>query len=133
MNKQISKSQIIRFRRWCRKGYAIFCSLGKTVAIGNLRKGIVEASLKKQPGVCLLSVLCRPDRVDEEDDKAPDREVADRILSLIILEIITVNRLRCAIVESYCLLYLYGRKNVKCVLSGFFYVINRSRNDAEQT
>ncbi len=56
MNKQISKSQIIRFRRWCRKGYAIFCSLGKTVAIGNLRKGIVEASLKKQPGVCLLSV-----------------------------------------------------------------------------
>ena len=26
-----------------------------------------------------------------------DREVADRILSLIILEIITVNRLRCAI------------------------------------
>ena len=97
MNKQISKSQIIRFRRWCRKGYDIFCSLGKTVAIGNLRKGIVEASLKKQPGVCLLSVLCRPDRVDEEDDKAPDREVADRILSLIILEIITVNRLRCAI------------------------------------
>ena len=97
MNKQISKSQIIRFRQWCRKGYAIFCSLGKTVAIGNLRKGIVEASLKKQPGVCLLSVLCRPDRVDEEDDKAPDREVADRILSLIILELITVNRLRCAI------------------------------------
>ena len=97
MNKQISKSQIIRFRRWCRKGYAIFCSLGKAVAIGNLRKGIVEASLKKQPGVCLLSVLCRPDREDEEDDKAPDREVADRILSLIILEIITVNRLRCAI------------------------------------
>ncbi len=59
MNKQISKSQIIRFRRWCRKGYAIFCSLGKTVAIGNLRKGIVEASLKKAAR-CMSIVRAMP-------------------------------------------------------------------------
>lgn len=71
--------------------------------------------------------------MDEEDDKAPDREVADRILSLIILEIITVNRLRCAIggeLLSFISIWPEEREMRSLRL---FYVINRSRNDAEQT
>ena len=65
--------------------------------------------------------------------KPPDREVADRILSLIILEIITVNRLRCAIggeLLSFISIWPEEREMRSLRL---FYVINRSRNDAEQT
>jgi hypothetical protein len=36
------------FRRWSRKGYAAFCSLGKQVMIGHVAKSIVDASLTKQ-------------------------------------------------------------------------------------
>lgn len=48
----------IRFRRWSRKRYAAFCSVGRVVTIGCLDKGIAEASLRKQqgiirPGTCL--------------------------------------------------------------------------------
>ncbi|MGL4781658.1 MAG: hypothetical protein ACRCXN_12645 [Bacteroidales bacterium] len=38
----------IRFRRWTRKRYATFCSLGKVISIGHLRCGIAEQSLLKQ-------------------------------------------------------------------------------------
>ena len=113
MRRQISKLQIIRFRRWSRKGYAIFCSLGKSVVIGYLKKGIVEIALKKQSNVCVLSTVGRQDRTDEKD----------KILSLIILEIISLNRSRCVtggkLLFSY-LYYLYGRKSVQCILSPAF-------------
>lgn len=50
---------VLRFRRWCRKGYAVFCSLGKCVTIGTLKKGIADRSLGKQ-AVCTLgtSMMC---------------------------------------------------------------------------
>ena len=123
MRRQISKLEIIRFRRWSRKGYAIFCSLGKSVVIGNLKKGIVEIALKKQSNVCVLSTVGRQDRTDEKEGESPDRDVADKILSLIILEIISLNRSRCVtggkLLFSY-LYYLYGRKSVQCILSPAF-------------
>lgn len=51
MNKlQRNKRTVIRFRRWSRKAYASFCSLGKCVTIGCLSKGIADASLGKQSG-----------------------------------------------------------------------------------
>lgn len=44
--KTLGKS--IRFRRWSRKRYAAFCSLGKIISIGHLRCAIAEQSLIKQ-------------------------------------------------------------------------------------
>ncbi|MDR1097029.1 MAG: hypothetical protein LBL57_02745 [Tannerella sp.] len=43
---------VIYFRRWSRKAYAAFCSIGRCVSIGRLRKNVVEASLKKQKADC---------------------------------------------------------------------------------
>lgn len=37
----------IRFRRWSRKAYAVFLSLGRCVTIGHVSKSITEASLSK--------------------------------------------------------------------------------------
>ena len=38
----------IRFRRWSRKAYAAFASIGRCVTIGCLRKSVADSSLSKQ-------------------------------------------------------------------------------------
>ncbi len=38
---------MIRFRRWSRKSYSMFASIGKYVTIGQVCKSIAEASLSK--------------------------------------------------------------------------------------
>ena len=38
----------MRFRRWNRKGYAAFASMGRVVTIGCVHKSIAEAALRKQ-------------------------------------------------------------------------------------
>lgn len=45
--KHIHKSTFLRFKRWSRKAYAVFASLGKVVNIGRLAVGIAEASERK--------------------------------------------------------------------------------------
>ena len=37
LNKIANKNRSVRFRRWSRKAYAVFASLGKAISIGNLR------------------------------------------------------------------------------------------------
>jgi hypothetical protein len=41
------KTITIRFRRWSRAGYAVFCSLSSTVTIGRLAVSIADKSLQK--------------------------------------------------------------------------------------
>ena len=77
------------------------------MVIGNLKKGIVEVALKKQSNVCVLSTVGRQDRTDEKEGESPDRDVADKILSLIILEIISLNRSRCVTGGKLLFSYLY--------------------------
>ena len=48
----------LRFRRWCRKGYAAFGSLGRSVTIGCLQADICDKSLQKQTKICLPSDVC---------------------------------------------------------------------------
>lgn len=70
MNKLcLTKRAIVRFRRWIRKAYAAFCSVGRCVTIGFLKKGIADASLVKNKSK--VSVVqadrreeCRPDKDD---------------------------------------------------------------------
>lgn len=48
--KEYQSQKSFRFRRWSRKSYSVFCSLGKCITIGKLHKEAIEASLKKKPG-----------------------------------------------------------------------------------
>lgn len=48
MNKKQVDRRTIRFRRWSRKAYAAFASIGKCVTIGCLRKSVADSSLSKQ-------------------------------------------------------------------------------------
>jgi hypothetical protein len=49
LNQKISS---IRFRRWSRAKYAVFCSLRCAVTIGRLAVSIADKSLQKVIGVC---------------------------------------------------------------------------------
>lgn len=48
MEITIPSTSIIRFRRWSRKAYAAFASIGRCVTIGCLRKNVADRSLSKQ-------------------------------------------------------------------------------------
>ncbi len=48
MKRTATARHIIRFRRWSRKAYAAFASIGRCVTIGCLRKGVADSSLSKQ-------------------------------------------------------------------------------------
>ena len=57
---------MIRFRRWTRKAYAAFASLGKYVTIGQVCKSIAEASLNK------TTTLCSTRKTSDTSNKEPD-------------------------------------------------------------
>lgn len=75
MKRNPVKQPLIRFHRWSRKAYAAFCSVGKCVVIGYLKKGIADASLRKQPNSCTLLTARRPGRKEEWGEEAvPEKD-----------------------------------------------------------
>lgn len=54
MHKKQANKKTIRFRRWSRKTYAAFASIGRQVTIGYLRKNVADSSLRKQNSVQTL-------------------------------------------------------------------------------
>lgn len=47
LKERLNRVQSVRFFRWSRKSYAIFCSLKKCITISVLRREIVDCSQKK--------------------------------------------------------------------------------------
>jgi hypothetical protein len=60
----------IRFKRWSRKNYSIFCSLKREVNIGVLAKNIVDASLKES-SICnfIYPNIIHSDVFDDEENQ----------------------------------------------------------------
>ncbi|MDR2775604.1 MAG: hypothetical protein LBC19_12860 [Tannerella sp.] len=88
MKKVIKVQQpVIYFRRWSRKGYAVFCSIGRCVSVRQLRKNVAEASLKKQKSalaVCLWKSTGGFD-IDIEGEAEPDLpDICSQLLSMSI-------------------------------------------------
>ncbi|MDF9830972.1 hypothetical protein [Parabacteroides sp. PF5-6] len=73
MKRTISHRTLIRFRRWSRKGYAVFSSLGRCVTIGALKKGLADASLKKQQSPVQTLLLRLTTDGDEEAKEAEEK------------------------------------------------------------
>ena len=58
----------IRFKRWSRKSYSIFCSLKRVVSIGVLSNHIADASCEKSDVYALPEINnCFSETVDEEE------------------------------------------------------------------
>lgn len=53
----VGHNRALRFCRWCRKGYAVFVSLGRCVTIGRLCREIADRSLCKQQNALGLALL----------------------------------------------------------------------------
>lgn len=85
MRKNYQTKQFIRFRRWSRKGYAMFGSLGKLVTIGTLNKSVVEASLNKQQGVIMPFADVEVEKYSglQEEDTGPLPDVLRELLVLL--------------------------------------------------
>ncbi|MFZ4726032.1 MAG: hypothetical protein ACOYMD_11370 [Paludibacter sp.] len=47
MHKTLTTSKTLRFRRWSRVGYAVFCSLACSVTIGSLSISVSDKTLQK--------------------------------------------------------------------------------------
>lgn len=78
--------EIIRFKRWARKNYAIFCSLKREIQIGVLSKGIADASCQKteDSSVSYFSYGMDADAdccLNEEDELAHYDEILHWFLS----------------------------------------------------
>ena len=64
------QNQIIRFKRWSRKNYSIFCSLNRVISIGVLAKNIVEASCKKSNVYRFIDAIAVfPNNFDDEKNQ----------------------------------------------------------------
>lgn len=68
----LNRVNTIRFRRWSRKAYAVFASLGKSISIGNLSVQMAGDSLFRK--VELVKCIITGDREKEsgtEEEKLP--------------------------------------------------------------
>lgn len=79
----------LRFRRWSRKGYAAFASIGACVSIGQVCKSIVESALRKQSAPNAIACTHAPtgeENLRQEEDIAPvpteTQELSMLLLSL---------------------------------------------------
>ena len=121
MKRETGQQHIIHFRRWSRKGYAAFSSLGRCVVIDSLKKGVVDSSLKKQPNICTLLTVRRPEMEDELEYEVTDNDRNAHLELLLLLE----NSLQPQSVAAkgniiFFSLKIYGRKGVRCISPAFF-------------
>ncbi len=74
MRKRINtQPSVIHFRRWSRKRYAAFCSIGRCVSIRKVNKSVIEASLMKQRPSLAISLRIVTDTPDiHEKEEEPD-------------------------------------------------------------
>lgn len=86
MSKTSPRHINIRFRRWSRKSYAVFCSLGKVVTIGYLRKSAIQASMMKQHLTDEIFVS-RSNELCYNKEKEKDKIEIDIVLSLFLSKI----------------------------------------------
>jgi hypothetical protein len=80
--KKTYTTSSLRFRRWSRAGYAVFCSLARTVTIGSLAVPISDKSLQKAVGVSKITVLTFTSD-DESPDHLPELSELDATLNQI--------------------------------------------------
>lgn len=113
MKKTACLKVALRFRRWSRARYAAFCSIGRVVTIGNLRKGIVEASLNKQRGEMVVDSPMRGgcDRCIAFDESGGDDEEAEILLMQWRLQGIAPLRLVSGHIQAYVNLII--RRNMQ--------------------
>ena len=76
MRKRQLNRTTLRFRKWSRKAYAAFASLGRCVTIGCLPKSVADSSLSKQKsGTSAVFKSGRQSLEDTDNDKGQETDI----------------------------------------------------------
>ena len=98
-SKVLHQTKTIRFRRWSRAGYAVFCSLGSTVTIGCLAVSISDKSLQKSTTVSKCAVLAfasDSESVDISPEISELEALLNQVKELSFFENTTVSAAACS-------------------------------------
>ena len=91
MKKQTINRNTIRFRRWTRKGYSIFCSLNMQITIGVLDLKIATLSIKKQAKEILTAILNLLSLDNESLSEKEREEILENELVLQTINVVNSN------------------------------------------
>lgn len=107
MKKNTHIRHTIRFRRWSRKAYATFASIGRCVTIGFLRKNVADSSLNKQKTTgtakhteCSMEVFKKQNAKEWEADAGISQNNA--AVFLIREQVVRNIRLHCFPYQTLC-------------------------------
>ena len=71
MKQTVSRPSSLRFRRWSRKAYAAFASIGRHVTIGCVSKSIADKSLTKQASAKTVIPYSKDGREPKRGEDSP--------------------------------------------------------------
>ena len=80
-----TQQRIIRFRRWSRARYAVFCSLGTVVTIGCLSVSIADKSVQKSTKANTLSFVSSTKECTDNESVDLENEFAFQLTEAINL------------------------------------------------
>ena len=98
-SKNAFSTSSLRFRRWSRAGYAVFCSLGCSVTIGSLAVSISDKSLQKSVGDSKSTVLTFASDTESSDVSSEFQEpgaILCQVRELSFLEYTTDSAAACS-------------------------------------
>lgn len=100
--KSSKQNSSIRFRRWSRVGYAVFCSLSCCVSIGALAVSVSDKTLQKSEGVSMSFVQSfEVSKAFDENEPEELQPLLQQISTITLSELNSDNTAACSIFESY--------------------------------
>ncbi|HEY5590434.1 MAG TPA: hypothetical protein VIK55_05395 [Paludibacter sp.] len=88
---QLHTASTIRFRRWSRVGYAVFCSLACSVTIGSLSVSVSDKMLQKADGITMNKPYFSAAEADSKEKEMLELEAALQQIQEISLSEISID------------------------------------------
>lgn len=100
--KPLHTASTIRFRRWSRVGYAVFCSLSCSVTIGSLSVSVSDKTLQKADGITMNELHFSVTDADSKEKEVLELEAAlQQIQEISLSEISNDNTAACSQIFYY--------------------------------
>lgn len=107
------KAKFIRFRRWSRAGYAIFCSLACSVSIGSLAISISDKSLQKSVDTTSVRLIQTNSESEESDLDGLD-EVLQNNQEVLVKSMVVDSAAACSQISLYILFIIAVKMGLSC-------------------
>jgi len=102
----VYKAKSLRFRRWSRAGYAMFCSLACSVTIGNVAISISDKSLQKSIGT--TSTVIGVDADSEEKESSELEVTLQQVQETTLIQTTFDSAAACGQTSSYIFIHHSG-------------------------